>query len=72
MLVNEEETYQPDTICVNEYNAINITDLEIVLRMSKNINAPGIDEINMELITYASTQLKKKIHTTTQRYMECR
>jgi hypothetical protein len=70
-IVNEEETYQPDTICVNEYNAINMTDLENALRMSKNRKAPGIDEINMELIKYASTKLKK-IHATTQRYMQCR
>jgi hypothetical protein len=58
MLVNEEETYQPDSICVNEYNAINMTDLENALRMSKNREAPEIDEINMELIKYASIKLK--------------
>jgi hypothetical protein len=39
--------------------------------MSTNRKAPR-DEINMELIKYASIKLKKKIHTTTQRYMECR
>jgi sorting nexin-29 len=56
MLVNEE-TYQPDTICINEYNAVNMADLENALRMSKNRKAPGIDEINMELIKYASIKL---------------
>jgi hypothetical protein len=28
--------------------------------MSKNRKAPGIDEINVELIKYASTKLKKR------------
>jgi hypothetical protein len=59
-IVNEEETYQPDTTCVNEYNAINMTDLQTALRMSKNRKAPGIHETNMELIKYASIQLKKR------------
>jgi hypothetical protein len=42
---------------VNEYNAVNMADLENALRMSKNRKAPGIDEINMELIKYASIKL---------------
>jgi hypothetical protein len=36
-----------------------MTDLENALRMSKRRKAPGIDEINMELIKYASIKLKK-------------
>jgi hypothetical protein len=59
MLVNEEETCRPDTICVNEHNAIKMTDLENALRMSKNRKAQRIDEINMKLIKYASMKLKK-------------
>jgi hypothetical protein len=42
-------------------NAINMTDLGNVLRMYKNRKATGIDEINMELIKYASTKLKKRL-----------
>jgi hypothetical protein len=60
MLVNEEETCQPDIIYVNEYNTINMNDLENALRMFKSRKIPGIDEINMELIKYASINLKKK------------
>jgi hypothetical protein len=37
-----------------------MTDLENALRMSKNRKAPGIDEINMKLIKYASIKLKKR------------
>jgi hypothetical protein len=40
--------------------AINVTDLENALRMSKNRKAPEIDETNMELIKYASTKLEKR------------
>jgi hypothetical protein len=61
MLVNEEETYQPDTICLNEYNAINMTDLEKVLRISRNRKALRIDEINIELIKYASIKIEKRL-----------
>jgi hypothetical protein len=71
-LVNEEETYKPDTTCVNEYNAINMTDLETALRMSKNRKAPGIYEINVELIKCASIKLKNDSYNYSTIYMEYR
>jgi hypothetical protein len=37
-----------------------MTDLENALRMPRNRKAPGIDEINMELIKHASINLKER------------
>jgi hypothetical protein len=51
MFVYEKETFRSEAVCVKEYNAINMADLEGVLGKSEKRKAPGLDENNKELQT---------------------
>jgi hypothetical protein len=53
-ILHKEETYPSNTICITEYNTINVNDIKKALKTLKNRKTPGADGINMELTKYCN------------------
>jgi hypothetical protein len=53
----EEEAIHSEEICINEYHAINMVELQDAFRKCKKRKLSELDGTNMELIKYVSEKV---------------